>query len=152
MNQIRTFQPEDETAVIALWRACGLTRPWNNPHLDIQRKLAEDPSLFFVVEEESRIIGSCMAGYDGHRGWIYYLAVHPEAQKRGLATQLMRHAEEKLIAQGCPKLELMVRDTNAEVIDFYNKIGYQQDPVVVLTRRLIEDAPYEFAEDSTAKR
>ncbi len=149
MNKIRTFQSTDEAAVIALWQTCGLTRPWNNPHLDIQRKIQEDPTLFFVVESTEvagEIIASCMAGYDGHRGWIYYLAVHPNFQRRGIAAQLMQHAEEKLLTQGCPKVELMVREGNAQVIDFYAKIGYHQDPVVVLSRRLTEDQPYEFPE------
>ncbi len=139
MIRIRLYKLPDEPAVIALWRKCGLVVPWNDPKKDIARKLAENPDQLFVAEAGGEIVGSCMSGYDGHRGWIYYLAVAPEHRRRGLATRLMRHAEEDLRRVGCPKIDLMVRDTNAEVIAFYRAIGYGQDPVVVLSRRLEDD-------------
>ena len=81
--------------------------------------------------------------YEGHRGWIYYLAVHPQFQRRGVAAQLMQRAETGLAAIGCPKVELMIRSTNLPVVEFYETIGYVQEPVVVMSKRLIEDVPYE---------
>ena len=136
---IRTYEARDEAAVVALWQECGLVVPWNDPRKDIARKLAENPEQLFVAESNGAIVGTCMAGYDGHRGWIYYLAVKPAARRRGEATRLMRHAEEELRRSGCPKIDLMVRETNAEVIEFYRRIGYGRDPVVVLSRRLEDD-------------
>ena len=95
-----------------------------------------DPSLFLVCEVEGRIVGSCMAGYDGHRGWIYYLAVKPEYQKQGIGSELVKEAENRLRKIGCPKIDLMVRKSNKDVLLFYHKIGYKDDPVVVLTPTL----------------
>ena len=136
---IRTYQDGDEVAVIELWQQCGLIVPWNNPHRDIARKRADSPQLFFVGVIADALVATCMAGYDGHRGWIYYLAVAEALQRQGIAAQLVRHAETELRRLGCPKLDLMVRDTNAAVISFYRSIGYGEDPVVVLSKRLIED-------------
>lgn len=136
---IRPYKYEDEKAVIDLWRHCNLVVPWNDPQKDIDRKLADSPDLFFVGEIDDRLIASCMAGYDGHRGWIYYLAVDPGFRRQGLAAQIMRHAEAVLKSRGCPKIDLMVRDTNQPVIDFYHRIGYNKDPVLVLSKRLIDD-------------
>ncbi len=139
--QIRVFRAEDESAVIELWEACGLTRSWNDPQKDIQRKTAEQPELFFVAEIEGRLVGVCMAGYDGHRGSICYLGVHPDFQRRDVARRLMRHSETVLKARGCPKINLMVRRTNQAVHEFYERIGYREDPVTVRSLRLIEDEP-----------
>lgn len=140
---IRPFQHPDTQTVIDLWFTCGLVRPWNNPQSDIERKLSEHPELFLVAQLGNQLVGSCMAGYEGHRGWIYYLAVHPNFQRRGVAAQLMQRAEAELTAIGCPKLELMIRSTNLPVVAFYESLGYQEEPVVVMSKRLIEDAPYE---------
>ena len=85
-----------------------------------------------------------MAGYDGHRGWIYYLAVDESWQRQGIATMMVRHAEAELLNRGCPKIDLMVRNTNEKVIAFYKSIGYGDDPVVVLSKRLIEDENHDF--------
>ena len=85
-----------------------------------------------------------MAGYDGHRGWIYYLAVAPELRRRGIAAKLVEISEAELVKLGCPKIDLMVRNTNQAVIEFYQAIGYGEDPVVVLSKRLIEDPPHDF--------
>lgn len=135
---------EDEQQVIDLWVACDMVVEWNNPKSDIERKMADSPELFFVGAAENRIVASCMAGYDGHRGWIYYLAVKPDMQNQGVASNIMKHAENTLKHLGCPKIDLMVRDANEGVISFYRKIGYKEDPVVVLSKRLIEDEPYAF--------
>lgn len=133
---IRSFQSDDEAAVIDLWQACGLVVPQNDPHLDIVRKLASQPELFLIGEEEGVIIGSCMAGYEGHRGWINYLAVAPAARRRGRARGLMEEAERRLRALGCPKINLQVRSTNAEVVAFYLSLGFKEDPVISLGKRL----------------
>ena len=136
---IRAFEQADEEAVVALWQQCDLVRPWNDPHLDIQRKLAIQPELFLVAELDSRIIGSVMCGYEGHRGWVNYLAVSPTQQNMGLGRRLMQSAESTLEALGCPKLNIQVRETNEAVLAFYKKLGYTVDPVVSLGKRLIAD-------------
>jgi ribosomal protein S18 acetylase RimI-like enzyme len=138
---IRTFKREDEQQIIDLWQECNLTTAWNNPQRDIERKMQDSPELFFVGETDHTIVASCMAGYDGHRGWIYYLAVKPDHQRQGVASKIMNHAEEALSEIGCPKIDLMVRKTNHNVISFYHKIGYNDDPVVVLSKRLEVDEP-----------
>ena len=137
--KIRAFEPHDEAAVIALWQECGLTRPWNNPRADIARKLTEQPELFLVGTLADELVATAMAGFDGHRGWLYYLAVSPRYRKQSYGRAMMREAERLLIARGCPKLNLLVRSSNAEVIEFYRKLGYVQDDVVSLGRRLIHD-------------
>ncbi len=136
---IRNFLSEDESEVISLWQRCDLTRPWNNPKLDIERKLNDSPELFIVGERDGTIIATVMAGYDGHRGWVHYLAVDPELQKQGYGRQMMQYTEEKLLELGCPKLNLMVRKSNSGVIGFYQSMGYTEDDVVTLSHRLIPD-------------
>ncbi len=136
---IRPFQPADEAAVVELWQRCDLTRPWNDPHKDIQRKLKVQPELFLVGEIDGQLVASAMAGYEGHRGWVNYLAVCPEQRQRGLARQLMAHIEEQLLAMGCPKLSLQVRDSNTAALTFYERLGYKVDASVSLGKRLIAD-------------
>ena len=136
---VRGFREDDRGAVIELWDRCGLTVAWNDPDRDIDRKLEDSPDLFFVAVENDRLVGTCMAGYDGHRGWIYYLAVHPDGRQRGIARGLVHHAEQTLTEIGCPKINLMVRDTNKPVQAFYRKLGYRKDTVTVLSRRLVRD-------------
>src|SRR6218665_2771199 len=118
--RIRAFAPADTEPVVALWRACGLVRPWNDPHRDIARKLTVHPELFLVgVDEDDAVIAVVMAGYDGHRGWINYLAVSPEQQRRGHARALVERVETELEARGCPKLNLQIRAGNEAVAAFY---------------------------------
>lgn len=138
---IRQFTPADADTVIDLWRECGLTRPWNDPRSDIARKLASQPELFLVAESGGVVIGSVMAGYDGHRGWMYYLACSPDHRGRGIATKLVEEVEQRLEALGCPKSQLMVRADNAGAIGFYTALGYEVSEVAVLGRRLIKDSP-----------
>jgi ribosomal protein S18 acetylase RimI-like enzyme len=138
---IRPFQPADEPGVIALWRVCGLLVPQNDPARDIARKMRVNPGWFLVGVVEGRIVASCMAGYEGHRGWINYLAVHPENRRQGLARQIMQHAEALLRAAGCPKINLQVRRTNTAVIAFYQELGFAEDEVLSLGKRLQHDTP-----------
>jgi len=138
---IRPFQEHDEPAVIALWEACGLTRSWNDPRKDVARKLAVQREWFLVGCVDERVVASVMAGYDGHRGWVNYLAVAPDARLKGAGRRLMAEVERLLQAAGCPKLNLQVRTGNAAVLEFYRRIGYAQDEVVSFGRRLIADEP-----------
>ena len=144
----RQFNPDDEQKVIDLWFECNLVVPWNNPKRDIERKLNENPDLFLIGEIEDEIVATCMAGYDGHRGWIYYLAVKPDYRNKGIASKIVKEAESRLLEMGCPKIDLMVRKTNQDAISFYKKIGYKDDPVVVLSKRLYEDKPYKTAKSN----
>ena len=137
--RIRAYRPDDEVAVIALWHACGLTRPWNDPRRDIERKLTVQPEMFFVIDDAGVLVATAMVGYDGHRGWVNYLAVAESHRRRGLGRQLMAEAERALTARGCPKLSLQIRATNSTVIAFYAGLGYAQDEVVSMGRRLIPD-------------
>ncbi|TBN58002.1 GNAT family acetyltransferase [Glaciihabitans arcticus] len=137
---LRPFHPADESAVIDLWVAAGLVRPWNDPRLDVARKLSTQPELFLVIEDEDVIVATAMVGYDGHRGWVYYLAVAEQHRGRGFARQLMAEAERLLIERGCPKIMLMVRADNAAVIGMYEGLGYATESTVVMGKRLIADA------------
>lgn len=138
---LRPYTAADEISVIALWNACGLVVPQNDPKKDIARKMTEHPELFIVGELAGEVIGTCMAGYEGHRGWINYLAVHPDHQRYGYATDLMREARRLLDALGCPKISLQIRTTNLSVISFYEKLGYTEDSVRSFGLRLRNDAP-----------
>lgn len=139
--QIRPFRMDDEAAVVALWEQCGLTRPWNDPHKDVSRKLKLQPELFLVGEEDAAIVATVMAGYEGHRGWINYLAVAPAFRGRGFARALIGRVEKVLLGMGCPKISLLIRSSNPEVMAFYRHIGYAQDDVVAFGKRLIHDRP-----------
>jgi ribosomal protein S18 acetylase RimI-like enzyme len=137
--QIRPFQDADETAVMALWRDCELVVPWNDPRADIERKRQVQRELFLVGTLEGAIVATVMAGYEGHRGWINYLAIDPAHRRRGYGRVLMERAEELLQERGCPKINLQVREGNAAVIAFYERLGYRNDHVVSLGKRLIVD-------------
>ena len=137
---IRPFIEADTEAVVALWNDCGLTRPWNNPYQDIARKCSVSPDLFLVgADTNAQLVATIMVGYDGHRGWINYLAVHPSHQRQGYARHLMEQAEQLLTARGCPKLNLQVRERNEAVIAFYESLGYTDDKTVSMGKRLIAD-------------
>jgi len=134
--EIRTFQESDKDAVIAMWRRCELVRPQNDPDQDIDLKMSFQPGLFFIATEGDSIVGSVMAGYEGHRGWINYLAVDPGTQGAGLGAKLMKHAEEESRGLGCVKINLQVRSSNEKVLGFYRAIGYLQDDVISMGKRL----------------
>jgi ribosomal protein S18 acetylase RimI-like enzyme len=114
-------------------------RPWNDPWKDIERKLRVAPHLFLVALDGDVIVGSVMAGYEGHRGWINYLAVDPSRRRKGLGTRLMRAAEQLLLDSGCPKINLQVRSENADALAFYRALDYEVDDVVSLGKRLVDD-------------
>ena len=137
--EIRPYAQSDEAAVVQLWADCGLVVSRNDPRKDIQRKLKVQREWFLVGCLNGQLIATAMAGYDGHRGWVNYLAVHPESRRTGIGRRLMEEAENQLMEAGCPKINLQVRSTNADVIAFYKAIGYKMDDVVSLGKRLDPD-------------
>ena len=139
--RIRPYHSPDEDLVIDLWKRCGLVRPQNDPKKDIARKMKVNPELFLVGIFKGAVVATAMAGYDGHRGWINYLAVAPEHRRSGFGRQIMDEAERRLMALGCPKINLQVRTDNKEVIAFYESLGFVMDDVVSLGKRLVVDEP-----------
>jgi ribosomal protein S18 acetylase RimI-like enzyme len=136
---IRPYRLKDEAGVVQLWLQCNLVVPQNNPERDIKRKLRVNPEWFLVGVLGGHIVATCMAGYEGHRGWINYLAVSPHHRRQGIGRRIMEEAEKQLSAAGCPKINLQVRETNRAVIQFYERIGYTRDLVVSMGKRLEND-------------
>jgi ribosomal protein S18 acetylase RimI-like enzyme len=136
---VRRFAVADTDAVVGLWERCGLVRPWNDPRKDIERKLQVQPELFLAAEADEAVIATAMAGYDGHRGWVYYLAVDPGSRHQGIGRLLMREVEHRLLAMGCPKVNLLVRSDNEQALAFYERLGYRPDASAGLGKRLIPD-------------
>ena len=137
MSQIREATPADGEAVVALWHACDLTRPWNDPHADFARALGYPGATVLLLEDGATVAGSVMVGYDGHRGWIYYLAVEPDSRGGGQATALIDASCSWLVARGCPKVELMVRDGNPAA-RLYERLDWERQPVRVYARWLLQ--------------
>jgi ribosomal protein S18 acetylase RimI-like enzyme len=137
--QIRPFEDVDEDAVVDLWSRCGLLRPWNDPHKDIARKRQVQREFFLVCEIDAELVASVMAGYDGHRGWINYLAVDPLFQRRGVGRLLMEEVQHRLQSLGCSKINLQIRRENVEAIAFYERIGFSEDAVLSFGKRLERD-------------
>lgn len=135
----RPYKREDQTEVIMLWQQCGLLRPWNDPEKDIERKLNSSPGLFIVGVIDGHVRATAMAGYEGHRGWVNYLAVAPSIQKNGYGALLMQEVETRLLQLGCPKINIQIRSDNIAALEFYRSIGYGPDDVVSVSKRLIED-------------
>ena len=136
---IRPYSETDLNSIVSLWEICELSRPWNDPIKDIERKLTVQRELFLILEKNGEILGSVMGGYDGHRGSVNYLGIHPDHKNEGLGKLLMNRIEEELIKMGCPKINLMVRNSNLDVHEFYRVIGYEELEVVVFGKRLIPD-------------
>lgn len=134
---IRPLVDADVEPVVALWSTAGLTRPWNDPHEDIRRAREVWPELLLVADDDGEVVGTVMAGYDGHRGWLFYLASARRGE--GIGRALVAEAERRLTALGCPKVMLMVRAGNDDVIDYYATLDYVRDEVAVLGKRLIPD-------------
>ncbi len=126
----------DIPALVSLWEACGLTRPWNDPRRDARLAIEGATSSILGLREGDTLIASVMTGFDGHRGWVYYLAVAPDRRREGLGRRLMEAAETWLRDRGAPKLQLMVRDSNVEALDFYRALGLERQEVVTLGRLL----------------
>jgi hypothetical protein len=133
--EIRPLVNEQVDEVVALWRACDLLRPWNDPHADIALVRGSTGGELFTGLNAGVLVASVMCGSDGHRGWLYYLAVSPERRGRGFGRAMVRHAESWLEAGGCPKVQLMIREENTAVQDFYSALGYEQESRVVMARR-----------------
>jgi ribosomal protein S18 acetylase RimI-like enzyme len=133
---IRPFHASDEDQVVDLWHRCGLVVPRNDPKQDIARKLHVQPELFLVGILDGRVAATVMAGYEGRRGWINYLAVAPNRQRLGIGRQMMQAAERALRGLGCPKINLLIRTSNRAVIAFYERLGYSIDEVVSMGKRL----------------
>ena len=130
----------DQDSVIGLWETCGLTRPWNDPRDDFSLALTSADCTVFVGREGGRLLASIMVGFDGHRGWVYYLAVDPAEQRRGLGRQMRAAAEAWLKLRKAPKLNLMVRKGNNAALAFYDRLGLEAQPLVVLGKFLTDDA------------
>ena len=137
--QIANFEERFRAPVIALWKKCGLVRPWNDPDKDIDRKLADRNGAFLLLLCNDVLIGSVMVSHDGHRGSIYYLSVDPEHQSGGLGNMLMNHCETYLKDLGCPKINLFVRHGNEQVKAFYQRLGYSEEAAIPMGKRLIPD-------------
>ena len=137
--EIRPYRDEDEAAVVQLWRECNLVVRHNDPHKDTRRKKAVQADLFLIGLEDGGIVATIMAGYEGHRGWINYLAVAPDRRRAGLGRQMVADAEQRLHRLGCPKINLQIRRANAGVIEFYRRLGYLEDNVASMGKRLEED-------------
>jgi ribosomal protein S18 acetylase RimI-like enzyme len=132
---IKPYQEADEPQVINLWHHCNLIVPWNNPHDDIARKVQVQPHLFLVGAFEAQVIATIMAGYEGHRGWLNYLAVSPDYQRQGIGRRMVEEAIMRLQALGCRKVNLQIRTSNTEVITFYERLGFTLDDVISMGKR-----------------
>ena len=134
--EINSYNPDYLNGVLNLWKNCSLIVSQNDPIEDIQKKLDFQPDLFFIGLLQGRVIGTVIAGYDGHRGWLNYLAVLPEYQRRGFGKQLVDRAVDALRALGCLKVNVQVRTSNVSVVDFYRNIGFLEEDRVSLGMRL----------------
>ncbi|MGE0434229.1 MAG: GNAT family acetyltransferase [Planctomycetota bacterium] len=139
---IQPLRDADVDAVVRLWHLCELTRPWNDPHADLAfARRSRDCEVFVGLDDDAQVVSSVMVGHDGHRGWMYYLAVSPTARRRGIGREMVQHAEQWLRNAGVPKLMLMVRESNAAVVgEFYRALGYEAEPVVTFSKWLREPA------------
>jgi ribosomal protein S18 acetylase RimI-like enzyme len=134
---LRPARAEDEAAVVALWRACGLVVSWNDPVADFRRALGRGNSdILIAADPAGKIVGAAMIGHDGHRGWIYYLAADPDRRRQGIGRKLVAAAQTWLKERGIAKLQLMIRDTNTEVVRFYERIGFEIAPRVIMQKWL----------------
>jgi len=134
---VRSYKESDEQAVVTLWRRVFPNAPfWNDPEMDIRRKLSVQRDLFLVAILGAQLVGTAMAGFDGHRGWVYYVAVSPGHRRQGIGRALMRRVEEGLAEIGCPKLNLQVRASNRDAVSFYKRLGYHVEERVSMSKRL----------------
>jgi ribosomal protein S18 acetylase RimI-like enzyme len=134
--EIGSLEPRRSADAVALWQAAGLTRPWNDPRADLERALAGPSSTVLAGLQDGRLIATAMVGHDGHRGWVYYLAVAADARGAGHGRAMMAACETWLRGRAIPKLELMIRHDNHAVAAFYAALGYGTEDVIVMSRRL----------------
>ena len=134
--KIIKYSSEFQSAIVDLWKKCGLVVPQNEPVQDIQSKTSFQPDLFFVALLNDKVIGSIMVGYEGHRGWINYLAVLPEHQRHGYGRRLVEKGIEELQTLGCVKVNLQVRKSNVSVIEFYRHLGFKEEDRISMGKRL----------------
>lgn len=139
MIEVGELRADEAEAAVALWQACGLTRPWNDPHADLALALASPGATVLAGRIDDQLVATVMAGCDGHRGWVYYLAVDPALRHAGHGAAMMRAAESWLKIRGAPKLNLMVRADNVAAVGFYAAIGYAASDVMVL-QKILTDA------------
>jgi ribosomal protein S18 acetylase RimI-like enzyme len=135
--EIKTYEPAYENDLIDLWTDCGLVVPQNDPKRDVDIKYGFQPYLLYLGFIDKNLVASVMAGFEGHRGWINYLAVKPELQRQGIGRMMMQYAEVELAKLGCPKINLQVRTSNRDVIEFYGRIGYLEEDRVSMGKRLM---------------
>ena len=133
---IGDLRPDEVEAAVALWEACGLTRPWNDPRADIALALGKQASTVLAGRVDEQVVATAMTGSDGHRGWVYYLAVAPDRQRHGYGAQMMLAAADWLKARGAPKLHVMIRSENLGVAAFYAKLGYEKSDTITMAKRL----------------
>ena len=136
MLEIGDLRPDEVEAAVALWETCGLTRPWNDPRADIALALGKPSSTVLAGRIDDRLVGTAMTGSDGHRGWVYYLAVSPDHQRKGYGATMMQAAADWLRARGAPKLHVMIRTENVTVAAFYAKLGYEKSDTITMARRI----------------
>jgi ribosomal protein S18 acetylase RimI-like enzyme len=136
VTPFREIEEGDIEEIVALWTACGLTRPWNDPYKDIAFARAGTASTILVAAESGRVTATAMVGHDGHRGMLYYVAVEPSLQRQGLGKAAVRAAEAWLAERGVWKVNLLVRAENAAVKGFYEALGYEVNPVMCMARRI----------------
>ena len=135
---LRRYMPADQNDLVELWSVCGLLRPWNDALEDIHLCVTTPSSELVVADSAGPLIGSAMLGHDGHRGWVYYLAVHPNWQRNGIGRSLMSYAEGWMDQRQVPKIQAMIRADNLPVRGFYKRLGYQDDDVQVVEKFLNE--------------
>ena len=135
---IRVYHDSDEDQVVALWHACGLTKDYNPPAGDIAFCRATPTAELFVAEDDGRVVATAMTGHDGHRGWLYYVAVEPALHGTGLGRRMVARSEAWLAALGVRKVNLIIRETNTAVRGFYERLGYDVEPRTQMARWLVE--------------
>lgn len=133
---VQPLRPDHHASAVALWQEAGLTRPWNDPHADLERALAGPSSTVLGGVADGELVATVMVGHDGHRGWVYYLAVRTDLRRRGIGGAMMRAAEQWLRDRGTVKVQLMVRSDNLDAQGFYGRLGYEPSAVHVLARWL----------------
>ena len=138
--EIRACLPGDKAGLLDLWTQCNLINPKNDPEKDILRKSQSSPGWILVGVMDGRLVASAMVGYEGHRGWINYLAVHPSCRRKGLGRLMLERAEQELQRVGCPKINLQIRKGNEAVRRFYEKVGFVEDEVISMGKRMVDDS------------